>query len=135
MKQDAVLVVGGRDFGLPPMLIRMLYPAGSYAYTGPTECGHRIMLSPEGHRFLAEHEEAKAICSDCVESYSILHNEEGEENQVAMLPGAEESLKEHYGEEMTEKILQEARPELERRIGGKFVTGESDDTAGDPPTD
>jgi hypothetical protein len=135
MSEEIVLVVGGRDFGLPAMLTNMLYPAGSHPYTGSTECGHRIMLAPEGHRFLAEHEEAKVICSDCVESYSILHSEEGEENQVAMIPGAEEALKEHYGEALTEKILQEARPELERRVGGKYVPGELNDTAGDPPTD
>ena len=116
---DEKIIIGSPSKGIPAALLPLFFHPGSKQFMA-TVCDHEVALAPAGQEAFATGEYG-LICSDCVESYSILR---GGTQEHVMLPGAREELEEQFGVEETQKIIDAAKPELERRVGTPLNTGE-----------
>lgn len=109
---DEKIIIGAPRRGLPLWVIEMGYIPGSKPLLASI-CDHEVILAPAGQQAYATGEYG-LICSDCVESYSIIR---GGTNEHAPLPGAVEEMEASLGKEEAHRIIEDARPELERRVG------------------
>jgi hypothetical protein len=70
MSDDEKVIVGAPRRGIPLFLIEAAYLPGSKALLASI-CDHEVILAPSGQEAYATGEYG-LICSDCVESYTIL---------------------------------------------------------------
>lgn len=112
MSEDRNIIVGS-PVGNNPL---WMYPAGTVIYP-TTICKHAVLLSPATIVFMKDHSDYEVVCHDCVEALSIL---EGPPPEVHPIPGAMKELEDTYGKEITEAVVKEAIPEIERRTGAPF---------------
>lgn len=112
MSEDRNVVVGSPVRNTP----LWMYPIGTVIYP-TTICKHPVFLSPASIIFLKQHPDYDVVCHDCVEALAIL---EGPPPEVRPIPGAMKELEDTYGKEITEAVVKEAIPEIERRTGAPY---------------